>query len=140
MMKRREKQETKRIEDVFYVAGLILAAAGVLFLYAYKRFGFRLENYIPPCVFRQVTGYYCPGCGGTRAVYALFSGHLIQSFCYQPFVLYAVVVGGWFLLSQTIERLSKGRIAIGMRYRDCYLWIALALIIINFLVKNMALL
>ena len=141
MMKRQEKPETnKKTEDIFYVTGLILAAAGVLFWYAYQKLGFRLEHYIPPCIFRQVTGYYCPGCGGTRAVYALFSGHLIKSFCYQPIVLYAVVVGGCFLLSQTVERLSKGKLAIGMRYRDGYMWIALALIIINFLIKNMALL
>ena len=140
-MKRQGKPETnKKAEDIFYVTGLILAAAGGLFWYAYQRLGFRLEHYIPPCIFRQVTGYYCPGCGGTRAVYALFSGHLIKSFYYQPFVLYAVVVGGCFLLSQTVERLSKGKLAIGMRYRDCYLWIALTLIAINFLVKNMALL
>lgn len=140
-MKRQGKPETnKKAEDIFYVTGLILAAAGALFWYAYQRLGFRLEYYIPPCIFRQVTGYYCPGCGGTRAVYALFSGHLIKSFYYQPFVLYAVVVGGCFLLSQTVERLSKGKLAIGMRYRDCYLWIALTLIAINFLVKNMALL
>ena len=140
-MKRQGKPETnKKAEDIFYVTGLILAAAGGLLWYAYQRLGFRLEHYIPPCIFRQVTGYYCPGCGGTRAVYALFSGHLIKSFYYQPFVLYAVVVGGCFLLSQTVERLSKGKLAIGMRYRDCYLWIALTLIAINFLVKNMALL
>lgn len=28
-----------------------------------------------PCLFQMMTGLYCPGCGGTRAVRALLSGH-----------------------------------------------------------------
>ncbi|MBQ6855594.1 MAG: DUF2752 domain-containing protein, partial [Lachnospiraceae bacterium] len=35
-----------------------------------------------PCMFRMLTGLYCPGCGGTRAVKALLTGHPIQSFLY----------------------------------------------------------
>ena len=42
--------------------------------------------------------------------------------------------------TQTIERLSKGRLRIGMHFREAFLWIALAIIIINFIVKNAALL
>ncbi len=44
------------------------------------------------------------------------------------------------MISQTIERLSKGRLRIGMHFREVFLWIALAIIIINFIVKNAALL
>lgn len=44
------------------------------------------------------------------------------------------------MISQTIERLSKGKLRIGMHFREVFLWIALAIIIINFIVKNAALL
>ena len=44
------------------------------------------------------------------------------------------------MISQTIERLSKGRLRIGMHFREVFLWIALTIIIINFIVKNAALL
>ena len=130
----------QRIENGCYIAGLCLLAAVFLYFLIYKITGFRIEKYFYPCIFHKITGYYCPGCGGTRAVYALFCGNLLDCFRYQPFIPYVVIFGGWFLISQTIERLSKGRIAIGTRYRDCYLWIALAILLINFLVKNMALL
>lgn len=130
----------QKIENGCYIAGLCLLAAVFLYFLIYKITGFRIEKYFYPCIFHKITGYYCPGCGGTRAVYALFCGNLLDCFRYQPFIFYVVIFGGWFLISQTIERLSKGRIAIGMRYRDCYLWIALAILGINFLVKNMALL
>ena len=102
-----------------------------------------LQNYMshaPKCLFHLVTGYYCPGCGGTRAVVFLLHGDFLHSLVYHPFVPYAFVLCTWFMISQTIERLSKGRLRIGMHFREVFLWIALAIIIINFIVKNAALL
>ena len=33
-----------------------------------------------PCLFHLLTGLYCPGCGGTRAVRAMMAGNLGLSF------------------------------------------------------------
>ncbi len=44
-----------------------------------------------PCLFQMMTGLYCPGCGGTRAVKALLSGHPVLSFLYHPLVLCTAV-------------------------------------------------
>lgn len=140
MKSQKEPQKYRGIENGFYIAGICLAVIIFIYFLFHRMTGFRLEKYLSPCMFHEMTGYYCPGCGITRAVYAFFEGNLLQCFRYHPFVLYAAVFGGWFLISQTIERLSKGKIAIAMRYRDCYLWIALAILMVNFLVKNIALL
>jgi hypothetical protein len=43
------------------------------------------------------------------------------------------------MISQTIERVSGSRIRIALRFRDVYIWIALLLIVVNCLVKNLAL-
>ena len=51
-----------------------------------------LQNYMshaPKCLFHLVTGYYCPGCGGTRALYLFLTGHWIKSFLFHPLVVYA---------------------------------------------------
>ena len=45
-----------------------------------------------PCLFHLMTGLYCPGCGGTRAVRALLRGDLAMSFQYHPLVLYMAAV------------------------------------------------
>ena len=45
-----------------------------------------------PCLFHLLTGLYCPGCGGTRAVRLFLKGELIKSFCYHPFVPYLALV------------------------------------------------
>ena len=107
-----------------------------MYLLISKITGFRIENYLYPCLFHTVTGYYCPGCGGTRAVCALFQGHLLISFLKHPFVPYAAVLCAWFLLSQTIERLSHHKLPLAMHYKDRYLWIGLAILIMNCMVKN----
>lgn len=41
-----------------------------------------------PCLFHLATGYYCPGCGGTRAIASLLHGQLFCSFLYHPVILY----------------------------------------------------
>ncbi len=128
-------KNTKTDENVLYVIGWILLLA-VLVIAAAVKLWPGLSEKLPPCLFLVLTGFYCPGCGGTRAVSALMHGKVLASLIYHPFVLYTAVVGGWFMISHTIQKLSKGRIAIGMKYRDIYLWIALGLVAVNFVVKN----
>ena len=52
-----------------------------------------------PCLFQMMTGLYCPGCGGTRAVRALLSGHPVLSFLYHPVVPYMASVAVWAAVS-----------------------------------------
>lgn len=33
------------------------------------------HGFYPVCMFHELTGLYCPGCGGTRSVYALLHGN-----------------------------------------------------------------
>ena len=37
-----------------------------------------------PCLFYELTGLYCPGCGSGRAVNALLRGQLREAFGYNP--------------------------------------------------------
>ena len=129
----------KKIDFCFYIAGWVCMALAALFGIAVKCGLFQFIGPIPPCTLHSLTGYYCPGCGGTRAIMALLHGHPLRSLYYHPIVIYTTVIGGWFMLSQTIERTSRGKIAIGMHYRDLYMWIALMIIILNCLVKNLVL-
>lgn len=128
---------TDPIQDkCFYIIGWIFLALTAGLGIALHLGAFDQLN-PPPCTLHSLTGLYCPGCGGTRALAALLRGHPLCSLYYHPIIPYAAAVGGWFMLSQTIERLSHGRLNIGMHYRDIYLWIALALILVNCLVKNL---
>ena len=45
-----------------------------------------------PCPFRTLTGWWCPGCGLTRATHHLFRGDVSQALRYNLFVVAILVV------------------------------------------------
>jgi hypothetical protein len=54
-------------------------------------------GFYPPCPFYALTGYYCPGCGSTRAIHQLLHGHFLSALDLNPlmvlslpFVLYSL--------------------------------------------------
>ena len=127
------------MDSGLYIAGWCIIGTLLLLVLFIKTTNIQLSKYLFPCVLHSLTGLYCPGCGGTRAIAFLLHGDFLHSLVYHPFVPYAFVLCTWFMISQTIQRLSKGKIAIGMRYRDIYLWIALGLVLANCLIKNLVL-
>jgi hypothetical protein len=129
----------KELDIYYYIAGWILLALLLPVVAAKYMLHLPILSAAAPCLFHTATGYYCPGCGGTRAVYALLDGHPLRSFRYHPVVMYVVLSGGYFMLSQTIERLSRHRLAVAMHFRAVYLWIVLVLIVLNMILKNAAL-
>ena len=40
-----------------------------------------------PCVFFELTGLYCPGCGATRAIFSLTKLHPYQAFRYNALII-----------------------------------------------------
>lgn len=130
--------KTRRtIEDELYLTGLLTAAVAAASKTAAALFpSVHSLMHLPPCLFHLISGYYCPGCGGTRAVRALLHGQFLQSFLFHPFVPYAAAVYFYFMLTQTAERISRGNFRIGMRYHNSLVWIAVLLIMGNFILKN----
>lgn len=92
-------------------------------------------NVLPPCVFYSTTGYYCFGCGGTRAVKALFHGKVLECAYYHPFVIYTTVLYMGYIVMGTLHLISKGKIK-AMPLLPVYGYIGAALIILQCLVKN----
>ena len=128
------------IEDQLYIIGVCLLLVAPFVGLAYKYLRARFPLFDLPCLLYTFTGYYCPGCGGTRAVYALLHLQLWRSFCYHPLVPYSAAVYLWFMISHTIEKLSRHRLRIGMKWNPCWLWVALVILVLNVLVKDGALL
>ena len=79
------------IEQLFYKLGKILFVIIAVFVVTMWITDFKIISWLPECEFLAVTGLYCPGCGGTRAVKSLLRGDLIRSFLYHPFVMYFAV-------------------------------------------------
>lgn len=128
-MKNKDNLET----ELFHI-GIIFLAAGIAAGFLYYII---LRKFLPevPCFFFSVIGIYCPGCGGTRAVKALLQGRFLLSLWYHPVVPYTAVVWGGFLLTQGLHRLGVGRIK-GWKFHYWYLYMAIVLVLGNFIVKN----
>lgn len=62
-----------------------------------------------PCLFHLATGYYCPGCGGTRAIASLLHGQLFRSFLYHPVILYTAFLLLRGLVFSILEFAKSGR-------------------------------
>lgn len=126
----------KTTEDQLYILGWSILALAALLAVILRVLHLSLTDIFPSCILYRFTGLYCPGCGATRALMAFVKGHPVQSFLYHPAVDYVGVICVWFMISQTIEKITHGRIRIGMKYHDYYLWILLAILILHCLIRN----
>ena len=125
-------------DKLFCLGGIFLGfslVAGGLFYYVLLP-----PLSLPPCVLYQYFGLYCPGCGGTRAFVSLLHGHILQSLWYHPLVPYAALLYGTFMLSHGAARLTRFRYFHGLRFRSWYLYGALCLVAVNWIIKNLLLL
>lgn len=125
---------SKKDEKKLYwiLVGILLIGSIIYLFFRYCDWTIQL----PACAMLRFTGYYCPGCGGTRAFISLIHGRIKDSIYFHPIVPYGAAIGLWYIISHTIEYLSRGRCRIGMRYRDLYLYLAVALILMNWILKN----
>ena len=92
------------------------------------------------CAFRRVTGLYCPGCGGTRALAELSHGHLIGSFLCHPLVIYLPLALLILCLATLLRQLMKKqrKRTIG-QLLTVLLMLALMLLLAHCLIENMLL-
>lgn len=80
-----------RVDDVFYLIGKIILLPVCLFGLWFGQNGYEDHKGLFECALRKMSGFPCPGCGGTRAFYHLFRGELLESFRLNPVVLYGAV-------------------------------------------------
>lgn len=95
-----------------------------------------------PCLFHLLTGLYCPGCGGTRAVRLLFRGELIRSFLYHPFVPYLALALGleaFFFLGAILRKSRHTYLREMERRYPRWVFVGVAIVVVNWIVKNVLL-
>ncbi len=91
-----------------------------------------------PCMFHLLTGLYCPGCGGTRAVRYLLRGDLVQSFVYHPLVPYMALVVLFLAGSKALAVIKKRPEWCPVREMT-FVYVGAGIILVNWIVKNICL-
>lgn len=117
---------------------VILTIIYLLFLFLAYGYVYLVRNnpaQFPPCAFLTLFHVYCPGCGGTRAVYYLLHFELLNSFLCNPAVIFiaSTVVYYWCKILYYLVKCG-GAAEISIHFG--FLYILLGILIINCLVRN----
>jgi hypothetical protein len=81
-----ERRPFQAVGGLRWLIGYAAFGIGVSTLYATTGFGF-------PCPFRELTGWECPFCGGTRLGSALLHGDVAAAFAHNPLVFVSLIAG-----------------------------------------------
>lgn len=130
-------------DKVFYVIGLVLWG-GLLALFFLRHTSLPSLTDVPlPCSFRAATGLYCPGCGGTHAVYALLSGHFLESIRFHPFVLYTalgfLIYLLWNAAAALVNRQQKRTPLPYFHFQPICVYIGIGILFAQWILKNVLL-
>lgn len=112
------------------LAVALLAAAGLWYLY-HAQPG---KTLLLPCVFYEVTGLYCTGCGITRALYHLLHGHIYAALRMNPLAVVLLpvllVYVGWCFI-----RTWQGRL---LPHLPTWVpWAAMVVVIVYTVARNL---
>lgn len=119
----------KRRILIFCAFGLgVLAAVAVFYLLAQRGIGIG-------CLFHEITGLQCPGCGNSRAALALLRLDVISALRYNLLfpLEYAYLL--WVLYHSSVSYLKTGRFS----YRLKWMWLdasVLTIVLIWGIVRN----
>ena len=83
------------------IALVVVVAVGMAVLFLFDPSS---HHFYPVCLFHRVTGLNCPGCGSTRACYALLHGELVTALHDNALFVTGLFVaagrGAWFGLNR----------------------------------------
>lgn len=71
------------IKKLCKVIFILIFIGGILYGYYFLNLYYDISI---PCLFYKITGYYCPGCGITRCLFAIMEGNFYEAFCYNRLV------------------------------------------------------
>ena len=103
----------------------------LLLAYIFRTQIMGLSRLLGPCVFNEVTGWHCPGCGNTRAVRALLDLHPIVSFRNNPIILLLSLTGLGFYIELVFDVCGK---RVSFMPKNQFFWLALLVILLIFYV------
>lgn len=86
-----------------------------------------------PCLFYEITGYYCPGCGITRVLFSLLKLDFYQAFRYNPLIFILIIITGIYWL---VKFILKKFINISIAIPNYVYYILLVIVIIFGILRN----
>lgn len=115
----------------------VVALIGLLLLLLYFFWPVQQGFLYPRCVFHELTGLYCPGCGSQRAFSALVHGGLIAAAGYNllfvvfgPIVVYGALVYAWNSFFSPVLPMK-------FFYSPRFAWLVLTFTLVFWILRNL---
>lgn len=107
-----------------YTKILIMFFIGILYLLFILKYNIGI-----PCIFHKLTGFYCPGCGTTRAIISLIKFNPYQALRYNMLTIFLIPLASLYCIYKYILN--------GKKEIPNWVWfILLAITIIFFILRN----
>ena len=114
----------------FILVGTLAGIAGLVFF-----FNPSTHKIYPSCQFHRLTGLNCPGCGMTRAAYALLHGDFLTALHDNALFVFALgalaVRGGWFGWNTFFGRVNGGFFPVK------FLWLLFVVALVFTMLRNL---
>lgn len=134
---KRKSNQLGNLDKILYELGLVALGIIIVSVLLYVTTGFSVLGIKWLCMFNKITGYPCPGCGGTRSLRALCKGEIWKSLYDYPPLLFGVIVYVIFMIRCILyRRFGIRKSADGAVVK--YIYIFVALIIVQWIVKVVA--
>lgn len=112
--------------------GTFVLVAGCLILFWFDP---AQHRFFPFCLFHQLTGLNCPGCGGTRALHQLLHGHVIAALHLNALLVVSLPLIGWHAVRRALVHFRQPAMATPISTK--WPWIFLALTVAFGVLRNL---
>lgn len=118
------------MKKTYYLKLVIMAILGFfLYLFLNKTIGLEI-----PCMFHEITNFYCPGCGITRLLFSLVRLDFYQAFRYNPLVFILIILS----IIYWILKLILKRFNINISILEFVWYILIVIVIIYGILRNIS--
>lgn len=121
----------RKIPLVWILAAVVLLAAGGYVLFRYDP---TQSVFYPKCMFHELTGWYCPGCGSARAFHALIHGEILTALDYNPLLVISLPVVAAMIVMEIIGWVRNRRFGLFRMWQAAAL---IALIMVYTVLRNL---
>ena len=114
---------------------LALCATGVLLVF-YAAVDPSSYNIFPRCVFHQITGLNCPGCGGQRAIHHLLRGDVSGALHLNALLVMLVPVGLWGLFRWSLMQFFRRKVPTPFAHAR-WVWALVIVVVVFGVIRNL---